>query len=206
MTTGERMKARRKELDLSAERIAEALGVSPATIYRYEKGDIEKVSSDILPKLAKILRTSPAYLMGWEDSASTEIPEGFQPMPAMTAVPRVGRIACGEPITAEQNIEGEDEVPAAWGADFTLVCQGDSMLPKIQDGDVVAIRAQPDIENGEIAAVRIDDEATLKKVYVFPDHVYLQPINTDFAPIIISGEQLETLHIEGKAVGLLRKF
>ena len=63
MTTGERMKARRKEIGLSAEQVAEYLGVSPTTIYRYEKGDIEKVPGEILPKLAAALKTTPAFLV-----------------------------------------------------------------------------------------------------------------------------------------------
>ena len=69
MTTGERLKLRRKEIGFSAEKVADQLGVSPATIYRYEKGDIEKVPVDSLAELAKILQTTPAYLMGWESQA-----------------------------------------------------------------------------------------------------------------------------------------
>ncbi|MFR7552650.1 MAG: LexA family protein [Acutalibacteraceae bacterium] len=93
----------------------------------------------------------------------------------MTAVPRVGEIACGEPILAEQNIETYDSVPKMWHADFTLACHGDSMEPRVKDGDVVAVRRTPVVENGEIAAVRIDDEATLKHVYSYPDRLVLQP-------------------------------
>ena len=89
MTTGERMKQRRKEIGFSAEKVAERLGVSPATIYRYEKGDIEKVPVDSLAELAKILQTTPAYLMGWEEQPTPKptspapIPPGFEPMPKM---------------------------------------------------------------------------------------------------------------------------
>ena len=89
MTTGERMKQRRKEIGLSAEKVAERLGVSPATIYRYEKGDIEKVPVDIFAELAKILQTTPAYLMGWEEKPEPKkptIPPGFEPMPKMKKI------------------------------------------------------------------------------------------------------------------------
>lgn len=68
MTTGQRMKSRRKEIGLSAEKVAEMLGVSPATVYRYEKGDIEKVPGDLLDPIAKALQTTPGYLMGWEEN------------------------------------------------------------------------------------------------------------------------------------------
>ena len=205
MTTVERMKMRRKELGLSAEIVAERLGVSPATVYRYEKGDIEKLPGDILPALSKILHTTPAYLMGWEardaDSAS-EIPPGFQPLPETYKAPIVGRIACGQPITAEENIEGYADVPVGKRVDFFLLCEGDSMIDAgIDDGDVVYIRKQADIENGEIAAVRIDNEATLKRVYKYPDRLVLQPENRSYPPMTYVGEEMNQVSIEGKAVG-----
>lgn len=210
MTTGERMKQRRKEIGFSAEKVAERLGVSPATIYRYEKGDIEKVPVDSLAELAKILQTTPAYLMGWEEQPSPAasrkptIPPGFEPMPAMDVVPLVGRIACGTPITAEENIEQMVCVPSRWHSTFTLTCKGDSMEPRIHDGDLVAIRSQPEVENGEIAAVRIGEEATLKHVYLHENFIELRPENPAFGSIILNREDMNTVVIEGKAVGLCR--
>lgn len=205
MTTGERMKQRRKEIGLSAEKVAERLGVSPATIYRYEKGDIEKVPVDIFAELAKILQTTPAYLMGWEEQPEPKkptIPPGFEPMPKMKKIPLIGAIACGEPITAEQNIEKMVDVPENIRCDFSLTCHGDSMVDAgIHDKDVVYIRIQPEVENGEIAAVRIDGEATLKRVYYNPGTLTLMPANPAYAPMIYTGSQLEEVHIEGKAVG-----
>ena len=209
MTTGERMKQRRKELGFSAEKVAERLGVSPATIYRYERGDIEKVPGDSLGELAKILQTTPAYLMGWEEKptapAPRPIPKGFEPMPKMKKIPLVGSIACGTPITAEQNVERYIGVPAAWRADFALTCHGNSMSPTICDGDIVCIRCQPEVEQGEIAAVRIGGEATLKHFHRQGDAVMLLADNAAVCPpMFYAGEQLSELHIEGKAVGLCR--
>ena len=206
MTTGERIKCRRKELSMSAEQLAEKVSLSPATIYRYEKGDIEKVPADILKKIARALNSSPAYLMGWETENKPPVPAGFQPLPQRDRIPRVGQIACGEPILAEENIDGYDEVPSDWHADFTLLCKGDSMEPKIKDGDVVAIHCQPMVENGEIAAVLIDGEATLKRVFLFDDHIELRAENPAFATIIRIGEAMNDITIEGKAVGLCRKL
>lgn len=134
------------------------------------------------------------------------IPKGFSPMPETTRVPRIGRIACGDPITAEENIEDYDEVLKSWHADFTLVCCGDSMLPKIEDGDVVAIRSQPTVENGEIAAVRIGDEATLKQVFLHDGFIELRPLNSEYRSIIKAYDEMEDIHIEGKAVGLCRNL
>lgn len=207
MTTGERMKQRRKEIGLSAEKVAERLGVSPATIYRYEKGDIEKVPVDIFAELAKILQSTPAYLMGWEEQPQPKkptIPPGFQPMPEMDWVPLVGRIACGTPITAEENVEQMVCVPSRWHSTFTLTCKGDSMEPRIHDGDLVAIRSQPEVEQGEIAAVRIGEEATLKHVYLHENFIELRPENPAFESIILTKEEMNTVVIEGKAVGLCR--
>lgn len=206
MTTGERIKCRRKELSMSAEQLAEKVGLAPATIYRYENGDIEKIPTDILRKIAQALHSSPTYFMGWKEGSEPFVPDGFQPLPATDRVPRVGRIACGEPILAEENIESYDEVPQEWHADFTLLCKGDSMEPKIKDGDVVAIHCQPSVENGEIAAVLIDDEATLKRVFLFEDHIELRAENPAFPTIIRIGDAMNAVTIEGKAVGLCRKL
>lgn len=213
MTTGERMKQRRKEIGFSAEKVAERLGVSPATIYRYEKGDIEKVPVDSLAELAKILQTTPAYLMGWEEQPTPKptspapIPPGFIPMPKMKKVPLIGAIACGDPITALQNREGDVDVPEDVRCDFALKCHGDSMVGAgIHDGDVVYIHIQPEVENGEIAAVRIGDEATLKRVYLHMDYVELRPENPAFESIIRRKADMNDVHIEGKAVGYTHWF
>ena len=114
----------------------------------------------------------------------------------------IGSIACGEPITAEQNIEKMVDVPEYIRCDFSLTCHGDSMVDAgIHDKDVVYIRIQPEVENGEIAAVRIDGEATLKRVYYNPGTLTLMPANPAYAPMVYTGSQLEEVHIEGKAVG-----
>ena len=123
-------------------------------------------------------------------------------MPKMKKIPLIGSIACGEPITAEQNIEKMVDVPENIRCDFSLTCHGDSMVDAgIHDKDVVYIRIQPEVENGEIAAVRIDGEATLKRVYYNPGTLTLMPANPAYAPMVYTGSQLEEVHIEGKAVG-----
>ena len=132
-------------------------------------------------------------------------PPGFEPLPAMARVPLIGSIACGSPITAEQNIERYIGVPAAWHADFALTCHGDSMAPTIRDGDIVCIRVQPEVEQGEIAAVRIGEEATLKHFHRQGDTVMLLADNAAVCPpMIYAGPQLAEIQIEGKAVGLCR--
>lgn len=121
----------------------------------------------------------------------------------MKKVPLIGAIACGDPITALQNREGDVDVPEDVRCDFALKCHGDSMVGAgIHDGDVVYIHIQPEVENGEIAAVRIGDEATLKRVYLHMDYVELRPENPAFESIIRRKEDMNDVHIEGKAVDI----
>ncbi len=199
MTAGERMRRRRKELGMSAEFVAKRLGVSPATVYRYENGDIAKLPGRLLRPAANILGLSPSQLMGWDEESA--VPEGFQPVPDMERVPLLGSIACGGPILAQENVEGYVDLPEHIRADFALRCQGDSMInARIFDGDIVYIRSQPTVNNGEIAAVLIGEEATLKRVRLFKDHISLEPENPLYRPIVKWGPEMESVRILGKAV------
>lgn len=192
------MKDRRKAIGMSAERLAELLGVSPATVYRYENGDIEKVPGDRLAPIAAALNTTPAYLMGWENDT---LPANIIPMPETRKIPLVGAIACGKPILAEENIEEYVSIPKELGGDFALTCRGDSMInARIYDGDIVYIRQQDTVENGEIAAVLIDTDATLKRVRILPDRIILEPENPMYDPLVYRGEEMNNIRILGKAV------
>ena len=259
MKVGDRIRAKRTDLGLSVDELAARLGKNRATIYRYEKGDIENLPVSVLEPLAEALQTTPSYLMGWtedaydwdrdldprldeaygprwdavlkscggdyskawqawkhidreqaeearkmmaEEKKKPAIPPGFIPLPKMKKVPLIGAIACGGPITAIQNREGDVDVPEDVRCDFALKCKGDSMIGAgIHDGDVVYIHIQPEVENGEIAAVRIGEEATLKRVYLHPDYIELRPENPAFESIIRRREEMNDVQIEGKAVG-----
>lgn len=128
------------------------------------------------------------------------VPSNILPMPETKKLPRLGTIACGEPILAEENIEDWDSVPLWVRADFTLKCKGDSMInARIFDGDVVCIHKQEAVDDGEIAAVLIGDEATLKRVHLFADHIVLQPENPNYRPLSYWEEEMNDVHILGKA-------
>lgn len=184
-------------------------GIGKSSISTYLSGDYEPKQKNIY-KMAVALDVSEAWLMGYDvpmerqGNVGTTIPTGFEPMPAMSRIPVVGQIACGKPITAEENIEGYASAPERWKADFALICRGRSMEPKIMDGDLVAVRSDVRVETGQIATVRIDDEATLKKVYFYPERIILRPINDEFEDIVFEGEEMNKVSIEGKAVGLCR--
>lgn len=191
--------------------------VAEGTISCYINGRYEAKQNRV-QVFAEALNVNPAWLMGYDvpmetesrhsvASASRPIPPGFEPMPKMKKVPLIGAIACGDPITATENREGEIDVPEDIRCDFALRCKGNSMIGAgIHDGDAVYIRIQPEVENGQIAAVRIGDEATLKRVYLHTDYIELRPENPDYESIIRRREEMNDVHIEGKAVGYTHWF
>ena len=214
MTVGDRIRQVRQEQDVTQQELADYIGVSKQAVYKYENNIVTNIPTDKVDAIAKRLKVSPAYLMGWEErpgpsqpTQKATIPPGFIPMPKMVKVPLVGSIACGTPILAEQNIDGHVDAPEDIRCDFALRCKGDSMIGAgIHDGDAVYIHIQPEVENGEIAAVRIGEEATLKRVYYDGTTLTLVPYNNAYAPMVYTGPQLEDVHIEGKAVGYTHWF
>ena len=195
----------RAEKGISMRDAARMLGMPYTTYVNYEKGTREP-NSETLIALANFYETSVDYLIGKSSSRTGKItiPPGFIPLPKMKKVPLIGAIACGDPITALQNREGEVDAPEDMRCDFALKCHGDSMSGAgIHDGDTVFIRIQPEVENGEIAAVRIGEEATLKRVYLHTDYIELRPENPAFESIIRRKEDMNDVQIEGKAVGWL---
>ena len=135
-----RVRLRREQLGLSQEELARRMGYrSRSSITKLEKG-INDLPQSKVEELAQALETTPAALLGLD--APCACPPGFEPLPTMVQVPLIGSIACGTPITAEQNIECYIGVPAAWHADFALTCHGNSMAAMIQDSDIVCIRKQ----------------------------------------------------------------
>lgn len=202
MAIHERIKERRKHLGFTADYVAEQLGVSRATIYRYESANIENMGIDKMGPLAKVLQTTPAYLMGWEEPNAGNLPSNLMPMPKMNKIPLLGQIACGVPILAEENITDHIDLPEHINADFALRCNGDSMIGAgINDGDIVYVRHQPEVFNGQIAAVIVgDDEATLKRFYRDGNTVMLNAENPSFAPMVFVNGDINKLRIVGRAI------
>ena len=200
MEKGERIRSRREALGMTQTELADALSTTKQNIYKYENGIISNIPSDKIEAMAEILKTTPAYLMGWE--GETVLPPNIEPFGSMQKIPLVGQIACGTPILAEQNIEDYVDLPGHIRADFALTCKGESMIGAgIRTGDIVYIRKQEEVENGQIAAVMIgNDEATLKRVYTKPGVVQLVAENPNIAPAIFIGEEAEKIHIVGLAV------
>lgn len=207
MNIGQRIKARREELGISAEELGQKIGKAKTTIYRYELGLIEKMPTSVLESIAEVLRTSPAYLMGWTDNKSlnswqAQNFDNISPIHTQR-LPMLGEIACGKPIWANEERESYVQAGVNIKADFCLIARGDSMIgARIHDGDIVFCRSQNMVENGEIAAVIIGEEATLKRVYYYPDKqkLVLQAENPMYEPFVYVGSELDEINIIGKAV------
>lgn len=195
------LKRMRKEKGITLEALASAIGTSRQTVHRYENGIITNVPPEKVEAIARVLETSPTELMGWGGSEYFNF-KNISPI-KQKRLPLIGEIACGEPIYAEEEHESFVSAESELDADFCLRAVGDSMLgARIFDGDIVFIRAQNSVDNGEIAAVIINDEATLKRVYFYPEEekLILSPENPRYAPLVFVGRELENIKIIGKAV------
>ena len=193
----EKIKFLRKSKGMSLEQLADMVGTSRQTVHRYENGTISNVPPERVMALATALDTTPAELMGWSAGCDNLIPI------AVKRLPILGDIACGEPIYAEEEHESYAAADSTLDADFCLRAHGDSMIgARINDGDIVFIRSQNQVDNGEIAAVIINDEATLKRVYYYPTEgkLVLSPENPRYAPLVFVGRELNQIKIIGKAV------
>lgn len=204
LSIGKRIKEIRISKNITQDELALKIGTTKQTIYKYENEIVTNIPSQKIELISNALNTTPDYLMGWSDKSTDDLYSipGINPIPKTYKRPRLGTIACGEPILAEENIETYDDIPDNIKCDFTLVCKGDSMInARINDGDIVYIKQQSQVDNGEIAAVLIDNEATLKRVYIYEDKLVLQPENTKYPPFVYTKEEMNNIRILGKAVG-----
>ena len=189
-----------QDAQISYGELSKMTGIPKSALQRYATGATEKLPIPRLEAIAKALNVSSAYLMGWVDD-ETSLPDNIIPMPKMRQIPLLGDIACGVPILAVENVEDMVNVPENIRADFALRCKGDSMInARIYDGDIVYIRQQPVVDNGQIAAVLIDDEATLKRFRKYSDHIVLEPANPQFMPLSYWGDDMKDVHVLGLAV------
>lgn len=210
-TIGEKIKEARIKKGLSQAELAEQLGYkSRSSINKIEVGGRDIPRSQIV-KIAQILDVTPSFLMGWEDeqniygddiSVLSAKYDNIKPV-TLKRFPMLGEIACGKPIFADEDKEHCVMADMDIQADFCLTAKGDSMInARINDGDIVFIKEMPLVENGEIAAVIIGDEATLKRVYYYKEQnkLVLNPENPKYEPLVYVNDELDTIRILGKAV------
>lgn len=199
----------RKRDGYSQTELADKLKISRSAIGMYESGKREP-DFETLEALADTFNVNMDTLLGKADDIKTPpLPSNLIPARFRQA-PLVGEIACGTPILAEQNIIDYIDVPEHIQCDFALKCQGRSMINLgVQDGDIVYIRSQPEVQNGQIAAVIVDGmeaEATLKKFYRYDNQIVLIPANDDDKPFVYTGEEMARVQVQGLAVGFTHVF
>ncbi len=203
-----RIKDLRTSQGMTLEQVAEKVGVGKSTVRKWETGLIANMRRDKIAALADALNTSPMYLMGWSDE--------INPAPALDLskfdniypvklkkFPLLGEIACGKPIFANEDRESYILAGSDIHADFCLRAKGDSMVnARILDGDIVFIRKQDMVDNGEIAAVAIGDDVTLKRVVYYPEQnlLILKAENSKYQDMIYAQDQLDQVYILGKAI------
>ena len=213
----ERLKELREERRLSQNELADQLrlvsdykGVSKSSINMYERGEREP-SFETLETMADYFNVDMDFLLGKSEHRTKAAwlatlgkdgaPDNLIPMPGVESIPLIGEIACGKPILAVEDATETVTRPDFVHADFALRCKGDSMInARIFDGDIVYIRRQPDVANGQIAAVRIGEEATLKRVYKQGSRLILRAANPLYEDMIYEGWELEDVQILGLAV------
>lgn len=180
--------------------LSKKTGIGEGAISQYRKGAY-KASQRNLEKIARALQVSIPWLMGVSEESYTPL----EPLPKMREWPVLGATACGKPLhreLSEETVLAPDDIKA----DMVFRCVGNSMInARIFDGDAVFIHKQPEVENGEIAVVRIGDEYTLKRVYVYEDYVELRAENPTHRAIVLRGEELrdDNFEIVGLAVAFL---
>ena len=193
---------RRKELNITLEEIGDYVGVSKATVQRWETGGIANMRRDRIKKLSEILQLDPDVFIGVEQTNQ----------PAFVKVPVLGRVAAGVPVTAQEDIVGYEEVPKEWTENatiFALTLKGDSMEPRMANGDTVIVRKQDDVESGEVAIVMVgDEEATCKKVVKHSDSIVLISNNAKYAPMFFTLKDIEEkpVKILGRVIELRVRF
>lgn len=199
MSFGKRLQSARERSGLTLDEVGKLVGKSKSTIQRYESGNVSKLDNEIISSLAEAVNVSPIYLMGWTDVNEKKTVE----------IPVLGKISCGDPITAEENISEFhvrviDDLPK--GELFYLRAKGDSMSPIVQSGALVLCRYQQDVENGEVAAVLLNGktEATLKRVRKINGNTLLEPVNDKYEPYLINKDN--PAMIIGKAIEVTNKL
>ena len=209
MTLGDVIYQYRTKHNISMDKFSELSGISKGYISMLEKnqtqrGDEPSPSFEMYRNVAKTVGMDVDALIRMVEGKITlpEMPApNLQPLPEMRKIPLIGSIACGSPILADEHIEDYVNIPRQIAADFALTCKGDSMSgARIFDGDLVYIRQQDMVDNGQIAAVLIDTEATLKRVKFYDDHIVLEPESPHFRPLTYWGEEMNNVRILGKAV------
>ncbi len=204
MDMGQKIYSLRIQKGLTLEELGNMVGVGKSTVRKWENGMIANMKRDKILKVSEALDTTPAYLMGWEEEKKIISLDNVYQI-GLKRFPMLGEIACGKPIYTNEDRESYIIAGTDIKADFCLKAKGDSMInARILNGDIVFIKKQDMVENGEIAAVVVnnDSEATLKRFFYYAEKsmVILKAENPAFEDLIFTNEELKDFHILGKAI------
>ena len=205
-----RLKQLRNEKKINQRELANFLKVAPSTISMYESGQREP-NFEVLESLADFFNVDLNYLLGKSDKTTKLMLENEQ-KPQGLKIPVLGTVAAGIPISAVEDILDYEEVPQSWesqGEFFALKIKGDSMEPKIDDGDVVIVRQQSDANSGDTVIALVNgDDATCKKLQKTENGIMLVSTNPNYLPMFFTKEEIVTkpVVILGKVVELRSKF
>jgi repressor LexA len=204
MDMGQKIYDLRIQKGLTLEELGNMVGVGKSTVRKWENGMIANMKRDKILKVSEALDTTPAYLMGWEEEEKIISLDNVYQI-ELKRFPLLGEIACGIPKYANEDRESYIMAGTNIQADFCLKAKGDSMInARIHNGDIVFIQKQDIVDNGEIAAVVVnnDNEATLKRFYYYAEKcmVILKAENPAYEDMIFTNEELDKFHILGKAV------
>lgn len=203
MKTSDRIRVSREALKLTKRELAKRIGVHESSISKYEKGVVDFPLSKI-SDLSRVLNVSEAYLMGWEDEAK-ESNQGIK-------VPVLGAVPAGIPISAIEDIIDYEEIPQSWsnqGDFFGLRIKGNSMYPKLENGDVVIVKKQSTADNGDVVIAMVNgDDATCKRYKRMDAGIMLTSDNSEYSPMFYTNEQIQSLPVTiiGKVVESRKKF
>lgn len=198
------IKKRRKELGYTLAQLAEKVGLRDATIQRYESGEIQNIKKDTIVKLAKELKCSPGYLMGW-----TELETVAMTAEAFMKIPVLGLIPAGVPIEAVEDVIGYEEIPSSYCAGgekyFALQLKGNSMYPEYHSGDVVILKQQDTCNTNEDCAVMINGgDATFKRVVRQKNGIMLKPLNPNYETLFYTNDEIEQLPV--RIIGVFKEL
>lgn len=202
----ENIKKYRKQAGMTQDELAKKAGYTDrSSIAKIESGHVDLMQSKI-KQFADIFGVSPSELMGLaDDQPRRPLPAGLLPV-EMRRIPIIGHVAAGVPIMAEREYEEYEDDTYGIACDYVLRVEGDSMEPRILDGDVVYVRQQPDVDDGQIAVVGVDDSVTLKVIYHMPGGLQLVSLNPKYKPMLYTQDNTDYLAIIGKAVAFKRRL
>ncbi len=202
MNFSERLKEYMAAAGINQTQLSKLTGINKSSICEYLSGSYEPKSRNII-KIANALNISPEYFLNLHDKVNAVTPDN-KSLDDTHKIPLIGNIAAGRPILAVQNFDEYITCDKSINADFCLRVTGDSMInARIYDGDIVFIHEQSDVNDGDIAAVLVDDSATLKRVYKYGDMIQLRAENPKYKPMNFNRNNCSSVRILGKAVALL---